>query len=82
MLIYQEEIWDFDELYNLCWGQARKVLQEISDADKENELMEHLSVVYGDLIPSLTDINDYISYDWEEIYDAIDMPKGDEDDDD
>lgn len=81
MLIYQEEIWEFDELYNLCWGQARKVLQEISDADKEDELMEHLSVVYGDLIPSLTVINDYISYDWEEIYDAIDMGE-DEDDDD
>lgn len=81
MLICQEEIWDFDELYNLCWGQARKVLQEISDADKEDELMEHLSVVYGDLIPSLTVINDYISYDWEEIYDAINMGE-DEDDDD
>ena len=81
MLIYQEEIWEFDELYNLCWGQARKVLQEISDADKEDELMQHLSVVYGDLIPSLTVINDYISYDWEEIYDAIDMGE-DEDDDD
>lgn len=81
MLIYQEEIWDFDELYNLCWGQARKVLQEISDADKEDELMEHLSIVYGDLIPSLTVINDYISYDWEEIYDAIDMGEDKDDDD-
>lgn len=80
MLIYQEEIWDFDELYNLCWGQARKVLQEISDADKEDELMEHLTEVYQGDVPSLTGINDYISYDWEEIYKAIDM--GEEDDDD
>ena len=81
MLIYQEEIWEFDELYNLCWGQARKVLQEISDADKEDDLMKHLNEIYADDIPSLTDINDYISYDWEEIYDAIDMEE-DEDDDD
>lgn len=81
MLVYQEEIWEFDDLYNLCWGQARKILQEIADADKEDELLSHLSEIYADNIPSLTDINDYISYDWEDIYDAINMEENEDDDD-
>lgn len=81
MICFMEEIWDFDELYNYCWGQARKVLEEISDADKEEDLMNYLSSVYEDYAPTLTEINDYLSYDWEEIYDAIDMGE-DEDDDD
>lgn len=81
MLIYQEEICDFNELEYLVWGQAVKILEEIRNADKEDELMEHLNEIYADDIPSLTDINDYISYDWETIYDAIDMGE-DEDDDD
>ena len=81
MLVYTEEIWTFDDLYNLCWGQARKILQEISDADREEELMNYLSSVYEDYAPTLTDINDYLSYDWDEIYAEIGMEE-DEDDDD
>jgi hypothetical protein len=81
MLIYQEEIWDFRTLYDLCWGQAINVLDEIQEHDKEDELMEHLVEVYQGDIPSLTDINDYISYEWEEIYQAINMEENEDDDD-
>jgi hypothetical protein len=73
MLEYKNEINDFNELEYLVWGQAVKILEEIYDADKEDELMEHLAMVF-DIdcdAPTLTEINDYIAYDWEEIYDAI-----------
>lgn len=80
MLVYQAEIDDFNALEYLVWGQAVKILEEIYDADKEDELMEHLEEVFADETPTLTEINDYISYDWEEIYQAIDMGE-DEDDD-
>ena len=81
MLVYQAEIDDFNALEYLVWGQAVKILEEIYNADKEDELMEHLMDVFNDQDgTTLNDINDYISYDWEEIYDAIGM-KGDEDDD-
>lgn len=81
MICFTEEIWTFDELYNYCWGQARKVLQEISDADNEEDLMNYLSGIYIDYAPTLTEINDYLSYDWEEIYDAIGMEENEDDDD-
>lgn len=81
MLVYQAEIDDFNALEYLVWGQAVKILEEIYNADKEDELMEHLMTVFNDQDgTTLNDINDYISYDWEEIYDAIGM-EGDEDDD-
>ena len=75
MLVYQAVINDFSDLEFLVWGQAVKILEEIHNADKEDELMEHLAMVF-DIdcdAPTLTEINDYISYDWEEIYDALDM---------
>ena len=80
MLEYKNEINDFNELEYLVWGQAVKILEEIYDADKQDELMEHLEEVFADETPTLTEINDYISYNWEEIYQAIDMGE-DEDDD-
>lgn len=81
MLIYQAEIDDFNALEHLVWGQAVKILEEIYNADKEDEFMEHLADVFSLDTPTLTEINDYISYDWETIYEAIDMGE-DEDDDD
>ena len=71
MLVYQAEIDDFNALEYLVWGQAEQILKEIYDADKEDDLMEHLEEVFADTTPTLTEINDYIAYDWEEIYDAI-----------
>ena len=61
----------FRDLENVCWGQAIHVLQEIYDNDLEEELMNHLEDVFADNMPTLTELNDYISYDWEEIYKAI-----------
>ena len=64
---------DFGDLENLCWGQARKILEEISDADKEDALMNYLEdTFYGD-IPTLTEVNDLLAYDWEQVYKDIGM---------
>lgn len=81
MLKITDTIESFDDLQNRCWGQAISVLDEVYNADKEDELLAHLEDVFFMAEPTITDINDYISYDWEEIYDAIDMGE-DEDDDD
>lgn len=68
---------DFGDLENLCWGQARKILEEISDADKENALMSYLEdTFYGD-IPTLTEVNDVLAYDWENVYKDIGMVQWD-----
>ena len=68
---------DFGDLENLCWGQARKILEEISDADKEDALMSYLEdTFYGD-IPTLTEVNDLLAYDWEQVYKDIGMVQWD-----
>ena len=62
---------DFSDLEERCWGQATDILKEISDADKEDELMSYLEeIFYGDM-PTLTEVNDVLAYDWENIYESI-----------
>ena len=68
---------DFGDLENLCWGQATKILEEISDADKKDALMSYLEdIFYGD-IPTLTEVNDVLAYDWEQVYKDIGMVQWD-----
>ena len=62
---------DFIDLENNCWGQAVDILKEISDADKEDALMNYLEEIYYDEIPTLTEINDVLAYDWENVYKDI-----------
>jgi DNA-directed RNA polymerase specialized sigma subunit len=74
-----DAIHNFDDLQNRCWGQAISVLDEIYNADKEEDLMRHLEDVFGMDEPTITEINDYLAYDWEEIYQAIGMEENDDD---
>lgn len=62
---------DFRDLEKNCWGQAVEILKEISDADKEDALMNYLEEIYYDEIPTLTEINDILAYDWENVYKDI-----------
>ena len=71
MFAYTDYIENYRDLENVCWGQALNVLQEIYDNDYEEELIEHLTEIFSDNMPTLTELNDYISYDWEQIYKAI-----------
>lgn len=79
MFEYTNTISNYRELENVCWGQARNVLQEIYDNDYEEELIDHLTDIFSDNTPTLTELNDYISYDWEYIYDAIGLKESKED---
>lgn len=69
---------DFRDLENNCWGQATKILEEISDADKEDELISYLEDIFSGDIPTLTEVNDVLAYDWEQVYEGIGMVKWDE----
>lgn len=69
---------DFGDLENLCWGQAVDILKEISDADKEDALMSYLEEIFYDDIPTLTEVNDVLAFDWENVYESIGMVKWDE----
>ena len=69
---------DFRDLEKNCWGQAVDILKEISDADKEDALMNYLEEIYYDEIPTLTEINDVLAYDWENVYKDIGMVQWDD----
>lgn len=64
---------NFDILYCNAWGQAVAILDEISHADKEKELMDFLEYLYPDGIDCV-ELNDLLSYDWEWVYSQIGMP--------
>ena len=64
---------DFDRLYDNAWGQAVQVLNEISDANKEEELMNFLEEMNPEGIDCV-ELNDLLSYDWEWVYSQIGMP--------
>ena len=69
--MYVKQDFDFNDLRNNCWGQATQILEEIADADKEDALMNYLEEIFYDEIPDLTEVNDILAYDWENVYEAI-----------
>ncbi len=69
---------DFGDLENNCWGQATTILREISDADMEDALMSYLEEIFSEDIPTLTEVNDVLAFDWENVYEGIGMVQWDE----
>lgn len=63
---------DFVTLYNNSWGQAVEVLDEISKAGMEEELMDFLEDLYPDGADAV-ELNDLLAYDWEWVYEQIGM---------
>ena len=69
--LYTDEVWvDFDQLRLMIDGQARDVMDEISEAGLEDEFMSWLEEVYGtnNNVVTLDEIWDYIRFDWQDIY--------------
>lgn len=76
----QEDL-TFYDLQDRVWGNAIQVLDEVLGQDKEDEFMDYIEMVFADdeNPPTMTQLNDFISYDWEYIYQNIGM-ECDEDD--
>lgn len=73
---------DFDDLQEMVWGQAIETLDTIYQKGKEDELMEFLASQFeGGEIPTETQVNDILAYDWEYVFEALGISE-DEDDDD
>ena len=80
MLKVTEEM-GFMEIWNTAWGHARDILEEIYDADKEEDLMNFLEEYYSynDGVDR-TELNDLLSYEWQCLYSQIGMPMDEEED--
>lgn len=73
--------YDFDTLYKNSWGQAVKVLNEIDEADKSEDLMDFLEDLYPEGAEDV-ELNDLLAYDWEWSFRQIGMPIDDEEEED
>jgi len=75
---------DFYRLYDNSWSGARDTLDDIKNADLEEEFMDYLEGLFGDEEVEDTTLNDYIWFERDEIYEALgldengELPKEDE----
>ena len=77
---------DFGRLYENSWSGARQTLDDISNADLEEEFMQYLDEMFGADEVGDTELNDFIWFERDTIYDYLgldengEIPKDDEDD--
>ena len=82
-----KEIDNFNDLMENSWSGAIDTLQDIANANLEEEFMENLENIYflGET-PTDTELNDFIWFERDTIYDYLgldengEIPKDDEDD--
>lgn len=70
--------YDFEDLRNEVWGNACDTLEKIEEADKEKDLMFLLAETFVG-IPTITDVNDYLSFNKYEIFEQLDINNDDDD---
>lgn len=79
--MYIKKEYDFSDLIDACWCGALDTLKTIEKFDKEDELMEHLKEVFEtnfDKVPTMTEINDYLWFGWENIFECLGIFEEDE----
>lgn len=79
-----EYIGTFNELYETSWGQAKRILDEIAEAGKEEELMDYLEEYGSDPENAIdrTSLNDLLAYDWEIVFEALGINEDEDEDED
>lgn len=77
---------DFYNLFENSWSGAKDTLEDIIKAEKEEEFMQYLDEVFGaDEEIEDTELNDFIWFERDTIYDYLgldengEIPKDDED---
>lgn len=68
----------FNELQEMCWSGAVDTLNTISKHDKEDEFMQYLEEVFCGDIPTETEVNDFLWFEDDEIFEALDINLDDE----
>ena len=69
--MYIKQDMDFNDLMHNCWSGAYDTLNRINEFNKENELMAHLEQQWLDEVPTMTEINDYLWFEDEAIFEAL-----------
>ena len=67
----RKEINGFYELADMVWSGAVDTIADIQNANKENEFMNFLEMVFCDNVPTDTEVNDFIWFERDYIYENI-----------
>lgn len=67
----RKEINGFYELADMVWSGAVDTIADIQNANKENEFMSFLEMVFCEDVPTDTNVNDFIWFEREYIYENI-----------
>lgn len=67
----RKEINDFYALADMVWSGAVDTIKDIQNANKEDEFMNFLEGVFCDEVPTDTEVNDFIWFERDAIYESI-----------
>ena len=67
----KKEINGFYELADMVWSGAVDTIADVQYAYKENEFMDFLEMVFCDDVPTDTEVNDFIWFERDYIYENI-----------
>ena len=67
----RKEINGFYELADMVWSGATVTIVDIQRANKEDEFMNFLEAVFCDEVPTDTEVNDFIWFERDYIYENI-----------
>lgn len=65
------ELNGFYDLKDNSWSGAIDTLEDIEKAELEEEFMQHLENIFGEDIPTETELNDYIWFERDNIYSEL-----------
>lgn len=68
----------FNDLMSQCWSGAVDTLNRIYDNNKEDEFMDLLNEIFACMSPTLTDVNDYLWFQSDEIFEYLGISEDDE----
>ena len=74
----RKEINGFYELADMVWSGAVDTIADIQDANKENEFMNFLEMIFCEEVPTDTEINDFIWFERDYIYENIGLTENGE----
>ena len=80
-MLVTREINTFNDLMDMAWSGAVDTLNDITRADKEIELMNLMDVCFTDKTPTETEINDWLWFDRDFIYEHCGLNEETDEDD-
>lgn len=74
----KKEINGFNELADMVWSGAVDTIADIQNTNKEDEFMNFLEMVFCEEIPTDTEVNDFIWFERDYIYENIGLTENGE----